>query len=110
MLRRVLRLADYDVTEFGSGADFLASLAAEVPACVVLDVHMPGLSGLDVQARLRATRKSVPIVFITASDDRALDKTVADAAGIALLRKPFSSNSLLDAVSAALRSRPCGAS
>src|SRR4029434_1670113 len=95
MLRRVLRLADYEVAEFGSGDDFLASLATRVPACVVLDVHMPGLSGLDVRARLRATHDNVPLVFITASDDRTLDKIVLEAGGMTLLRKPFSSNELL---------------
>ena len=107
MLRRVLRLADYEVAEFASGDDFLASLATQVPACVVLDVHMPGPSGLDVHARLQASHKSVPVVFITASDDRTLDKIVRDAGGVTLLRKPFCSNELLDAVSAAIRSTAC---
>jgi FixJ family two-component response regulator len=110
MLRRVLRLADYEVGEFATGDDFLASLAAQVPACVVLDVHMPGLSGLDVQARLQASHKDVPVVFITASDDQTLDKIVLDANGVTLLRKPFSSNELLNAVSATLRSKPHDAS
>ena len=103
MLRRVLRLADYEVAEFGRGDDFLASLATRIPACVVLDIHMPELSGLDVELRLRATRHSIPIVFITASDDRALDKIVLEAVGAALLRKPFSSAELLNAVETALR-------
>jgi len=106
MLRRVLRLADYDVDTFESGEDFLASLAARVPACVVLDVHMPELSGLDVQARLRAAHPGVPVVFITASDDRTLDNAVREASGAALLRKPFCSDVLLEAISRALQSKP----
>lgn len=107
MLRRVLRLADHDVATFGSGEAFLASLAASIPACVILDIHMPGLSGLDVQARLRVMHLDVPIVFITASDDPALDGVIAEASGAVLLRKPFPTEELLDLVNAALaRSRP----
>ena len=52
-----------------SGEEFLASLATHRPDCAILDVHMPGLSGFDVQARLRAAHSDVPVVFITASDD-----------------------------------------
>jgi len=106
MLGRVLRLADYRTTAFASGEEFLASLAARLPACAILDVHMPGLSGLEVQSRLRAACIPVPVVFITASDDIDLDRSALDAGGVCLLRKPFSSEVLLDAVGAALRSRP----
>lgn len=102
MLRRVLRLADYEVLTFESGQDFLSSLGSRVPACVVLDVHMPHLSGLDVQSRLLALYGRVPVVFITASADPALDDAVLRAEGVALLRKPFSSSELLNAVSGAL--------
>ena len=105
MLGRLLRLADYDVAAFASGEEFLASLAARRPACVILDVHMPGLSGFDVQARLRAAHIDVPAVFITASDDLALSQTVVEVGGVKLLRKPFSNDELLDAVGAALQSK-----
>ena len=102
MLGRVLRLADYDVTAFGSGEEFLASLDKRVPACVVLDVHMPGLNGFEVASRLRAAHCDIPVVFITASDDPSLDRP-AHEAGRTLLRKPFSSHQLLDAIGAALQ-------
>src|SRR5262245_67840 len=94
MLRRVLRQANYEVAAFASGEDFLASLAVRVPACVILDVHMPGLSGFDVLAQLRSTGRIVPAVLITASDDRGLDRAVRDAGGVALLHKPFASDEL----------------
>src|SRR5215470_11434449 len=103
MLGRLLRLADYEVASFGSGEEFLDSLAARVPTCVILDIHMPELSGFDVKSRLRAKRIDIPVIFITASDDPALDQIVVEASGWALLRKPFSSEQLLDAVAAALR-------
>jgi len=105
MLGRLLRLADYRVTSFASGEDFLASLAAPLPACVILDVHMPGLSGLEVQSHMRASHIEIPVVFITASDDPALDRSAFEAGAVCLLRKPFSSDELLAGVAAALRRR-----
>ena len=102
-LRRLLKLADYEVATFGSGEEFLASLAQRRPDCVILDVHMPGLGGLDVQARLRAGQMQVPALFITASDDLALIQMVLSAGGVRLLRKPFSNDELLGAVGVALR-------
>ena len=109
-LGRLLRLADYQVTAFASGEDFLASLATHRPDCAILDIHMRGVSGLDVQARLCAAHTDVPVVFITASDDLALDHKVLEAGGVTLLRKPFSNDALLAAVGAALRNRGCDAS
>ena len=106
MLGRVLRLADYRVITFASGEEFLDSLAARLPACTILDVHMPGLSGLEVLSRMRAARIAIPVIFITASDDIALDRLPLDAHAVCLLRKPFSSDQLLEAVSIALRSTP----
>jgi len=100
-LRRLLRLADYDVATFESGEAFLASLPSRRPACVVLDVHMPGLSGIDVQVRLRVGCPSIPVVFMTASDDVALEAMVLAVGGIRLLRKPFSNDALLEAIGAA---------
>ena len=101
-LGRLLRLADYEVASFGSGDEFLASLSVRVPACVILDVHMPATSGFAVQAQLQAANYVIPAVFITASDDPRLDASVHDAHGVVLLRKPFTSERLLNAVSAAL--------
>ena len=101
-LGRLLRLADYEVAAFGSGDEFLASLPVRIPACVILDVHMPGISGFAVQAQLRAANYDIPAVFITASDDPSLDAAVLAAGGTLLLRKPFTSDRLLKAVSGAL--------
>jgi len=105
MLQRVLRLGDYQVMTFESGEAFLSSLDQQLPACAVVDIHMPNLSGFDVQMRLQALSRDVPVVFITASDDPALDALVHDAHGVALLRKPFRSDELLATVDAALARR-----
>lgn len=104
-LARLLRLAGYAVVPFGSGAEFLTYLGVCHPDCLVLDVHMPVLSGFDVSSWMRAAGIDVPIVFITASDDAGLDVAVAEAQGVRLLRKPLSKRDLLGAVGAALRTR-----
>jgi FixJ family two-component response regulator len=104
-LGRLLRLADYAVLPFVSGEEFLDSLAARVPDCVLLDVHMPGLTGFQVQARLRDLGLKLPVVFITASDDAELERRALDAGGVCVLRKPFGNGPLLDAITVALNSR-----
>src|SRR5215468_1988110 len=91
MLGRLLRLDGYEVVAFGCGESFIASLAGRMPDCLLLDIHLPNLSGFEVQARLQAMSAAFPVIFITASDDPALTKKVEDAQGVALLRKPFSS-------------------
>ena len=90
---------------FGSGEEFLVSLTAWRADCAILDVHMPGLSGFDIRARLCAAHIDLPVVFITASDDIALDQAAIHAGG-ALLRKPFPNTALLDVVEAALSRKP----
>lgn len=106
MLGRLLRLEGYEVVSFGCGEDFIASLGGHKPGCVVLDIHLPNLSGFEVQAKLQTIDPAVPVVFITASDDPALEQQAAEAHGVTLLRKPFSSRALMTAVEEALRSRP----
>lgn len=105
-LGRLLRLANYAVLAFASGEEFLQSLAARVPDCVLLDIHMPGMTGLQVQARLRATGLDLPVVFITASDEPDIARRALEAGGLLVLRKPFSNDLLLDAVGVALNTRP----
>ncbi len=106
-LGRLLRLADYEVAAFASGADFLASLATRRPDCAIVDIHMPGLSGLEVQARLSAAHSGIPVVFITAGDEPGLEATVHAAGGVTLLRKPFSNDALLAAINVAIALQVC---
>ncbi|WP_374692524.1 response regulator transcription factor [Accumulibacter sp.] len=98
MLRRALRLAGYEVATFVSGEEFLDSLPSCSPACAILDIRLPGLSGLEVDVRMRAQNLRVPVVLITASDDPALDRAARAAGALCLLRKPFSTDALLAAV------------
>jgi CheY-like chemotaxis protein len=72
-LGRLLRMADYEVLAYASGEEFLAALGDCMPDCALLDVHLPGLTGIEVQMRLLADHVQLPVVFITASDDPAID-------------------------------------
>jgi FixJ family two-component response regulator len=101
-LGRLLRLADYEVLAFASGEEFLAAIGSCVPACALLDVHLPGLSGIEVQRQLGSDGPRVPVVFITAGDDASIDRDALAAGGLRMLRKPFSSVDLLDTIASAL--------
>lgn len=102
MLSRALRLADYDVAAYETGADFMASLPARSPACAIVDVRMPGMTGLDVARKVRSMERPFPVILITASDADAIDEDAAAAGASRLLRKPFSTDALLVAVNDAL--------
>ena len=102
-LERLLRLADYEVAGFASGDLFLASLAQRVPDCALLDLNMPGRSGLQVQAQLRTDHIAVPVVFITASDDPEVERRALEAGGLRVLHKPFGNDELLAALRSALQ-------
>ncbi|MEJ8852492.1 response regulator transcription factor [Variovorax rhizosphaerae] len=91
MLARVLRLAQIRVAQFSSGELLMATLPAHLPACVIIGVHMPGMTGLEVLSRMRSADLQVPDVLITASDDVSLPRLASEAGATQLLRKPFSS-------------------
>jgi FixJ family two-component response regulator len=103
MLGRLLRLADFRVWEYDNGEDFLDSLGRpELPLCAIVDLHLPGLSGFEVQMRIRDAKLELPVIFITASDDAALDRMALALGGKNLLRKPFSSDELFEAIGTAI--------
>ncbi|MEJ8852876.1 response regulator transcription factor [Variovorax rhizosphaerae] len=104
MLGRLLRLAKYRVREYASGEEFLGSLSAHLPLCAIVDVHLPTLSGFEVQSCIHAANLQVPVVFITGSDDAALERAAHEAGVRNLLRKPFSSDELLEAIGGAIGS------
>ena len=98
---RLLRLACQEVDVYSSGSEFLAGLHAAVPDCVVLDMYMPVMSGLDVQAALAERCPGLPIVFITAHDDPVAEQRALEAGAAAFLHKPFSEQQLLSAIATA---------
>jgi FixJ family two-component response regulator len=98
----LLRSAGYQSVLFPSAEAFLASGVVEQPDCLVLDVKMPGLSGLELQQRLFEVKRPKPIVFVTGhADDEVRDKALKQGA-VAFLNKPFSDEDLLGAINSAL--------
>ena len=103
-LERLLRSAGLAVQTYGSGLDFLQSLAARQPDCVVLDISMPGMTGFDVQEHLKFAHAAMPVIFITALDDPGDGPRAIQAGAAAFLRKPFGDDELLAAIGAAVGS------
>ena len=101
-LNRLLESIGLPCETFASGADFLDRLAYGATGCVLLDVRMPGLSGLDVQQRMIAAGNDLPIIFLTAYADVAMTVRAMKAGAVEVLTKPFEEQPLLDAVQQAL--------
>ena len=95
----------FNVNEFFSAEDFLKSGEFEEIDCLVLDVRMPGLDGLELQRRLTAANINIPIVFITAHYSEEQRRIAMAAGAVAFLRKPFTEQELLDAIDASLAIR-----
>jgi FixJ family two-component response regulator len=102
-VHRLLLSAGLQADTFTSGADFLASLATVIPDCLVLDLSMPNIDGLEVQSRLRRIAR-VPIVFISAQDSADRRRLALAAGAFAFLAKPFDRQLLLDTIVAAMKS------
>lgn len=106
ILRALTRLLDaaggYTVKTFGSAEEFLARDDPEVINCLLLDVHLGGLSGFDLQQRLAKDRISTPIIFITAFDDAVTRERAQQGGALAYVRKPFDEHALLGAIEKAL--------
>ena len=100
-LQRLLRSAGFDVETYASGAAFLESIADHKPDCLVLDLHMPALSGFDVQTELAARRAGVPVVVITGHDTPAARSRTLGAGARAYLCKPVDDEALLGAIAEA---------
>jgi len=102
MLCRAIKAAGLRVDAFGSAEEFLDSEASQKSVCLILDMHLPGMSGLELQQLLNASSLEVPIIFMSAQGDEATQRRALKAGAIGFLRKPFSIESLL----ATLRSIP----
>jgi FixJ family two-component response regulator len=101
-LGRLLRSAGLSVEAFAAAEAFLGAEARPPPACLVLDVRLPGLSGLELQARLVAEGRHIPTVFITAYEDGQARRQALAAGALEFLAKPFDEGALLNALAVAL--------
>ena len=102
-VRRLLRSAEHAIDTFASTEEFLDLGSQARPDCLVLDVHLRGLSGFDLQDLLEASGRSIPIVFITAHDDTGTRERARKTATTEYLSKPFEDRSLLCAIHHAIR-------
>src|ERR1700680_1073552 len=99
---RVLRSIGLDFQLFASIADFLKSNPPDGPTCLVLDVRLPGQSGLDLQRELAAANREVPIIFITGHGDIPMSVQAMKGGAIEFLTKPFRDQDLIDAINLGL--------
>ena len=101
-MERLIRIAGFKVQTFESAQDFLGNHRSEGPACVVLDVRLPGLSGLDLQRELSQSGKQIPIVFLTGHGDIPMSVRAMKAGAVEFLTKPVKQRILLEAIQAAV--------
>ena len=105
VLKSVARLLAHhgiDSRTFASAEAFLESDSVQMATCLLLDIQLGGISGIELQRRLAASGSKRPVIFMTASDDKDMRDKAMDAGCIAYLRKPFAGQVLLDAIGKAL--------
>ena len=101
-LTSLIRSVGLSVETFGSAREFLTRRPADAPGCLVLDVRLPGLSGLDLQRELAAAQVTMPIIFITGHGDIPMTVQAMKAGAVEFLTKPFRDQELLDAIAQAI--------
>ena len=101
-IQSLLRSVGFRAKTFASAEQFLQSDQIETTACLILDVRMPGMSGLELQRRLMATQCRIPIVFVTAHGDEEARSRALQEGAVEFLLKPFSEEALLNAIQVAL--------
>ncbi len=102
-LRGLLRSVTFGVEVFTSAEEFLSSDRMRETDCLILDVRMPGMSGLELHRRLVSSHPHLPVIFITAHGDEELRSRALRGGAVDYLLKPFSDDALLNAVQTALR-------
>ena len=100
----LMKQAGFQALTFASAEEFLNSGEQERTACLIADIRMPGMSGLDLQSKLNQDRIRIPIIFITALGDEKMRMQALRAGAVEFLSKPFDDDALLDTVRAALNS------
>jgi CheY-like chemotaxis protein len=100
----LLREFGFAARAFSSAEDFLLSDCVDKTKCLILDIVMPGMTGLDLQQELRHRRQKIPVIFITARKDEAFRERAFNQGAVKFLNKPFSDTALLDALHAAIHS------
>ncbi len=104
-LGRLLSAFCFDTATYGSAHEFLVSLKSGLPHCLVLDLHMPEFTGLDLQRHLMRAGIVIPTIVVTAHDEPSIREHCLSAGATAVLLKPIDSSSLISAINAAVDSR-----
>jgi FixJ family two-component response regulator len=104
VLTRLMRSRGFATQAFVSAEAFLQSIAVRDASCLICDVHMPGINGLELQTRMAAENLPVPIIFITAFHDSRTQWKALEAGALCFLKKPFSAKELVACVERALSS------
>lgn len=107
-LDNLLRSVGFRALAFSSAESFLEASPELDAACLILDVRMPGMSGLDLQQQLAAARAAVPIIFVTSHLDEEVRARALRAGAVAFLYKPFREEELLKAIDGVVRGQPQG--
>ena len=97
-LKLLIEACGYPVVTFKSAEDFFQSSFRGSPSCLILDIHLPGMSGFDLQKQLIKSRSLIPVIFITGHDRPRMKDEAMRVGGVAYLRKPFDEQCLLDAI------------
>jgi FixJ family two-component response regulator len=105
-LGRIVKAARFPINTFSSAEDFLNSRNRETTACLILDVRLPGMNGIELQRRLLADNSQIPIIFISGHPDGSLRDVAMRAGATDFLSKPVRSDALLTAIRSALATRP----
>ena len=101
-VRRLIRSTGLEAESFASADEYLAAGGSRMPGCLVLDVRMAGMSGLELQRQLAVVGRPIPIVFITGHEDEPSRRAALGAGAVDFLTKPFEDQALLHAVARAL--------
>ena len=102
-LKRLLRSMGYHAVVFESAEDFMEATSCRGEGCLVLDIRLPGMTGLDLQEKLASSGVKYPVIFMTAHDNPQWQEMAKKAGAVAYLRKPFDEHSLLNAIQIACR-------
>ncbi|MCX5878852.1 MAG: response regulator [Deltaproteobacteria bacterium] len=97
-LKRLLRSMGYHAVAFESAEDFMEATSCRGEGCLVLDIRLPGMTGLDLQEKLASSGVKYPVIFMTAHDNPQWQEKAKKAGALAYLRKPFDEQSLLGAI------------
>jgi len=103
-VQRLLRSEGLSVESFGSAEDFLNSGQQHETGCLITDIRMPGMSGLDLQSKLNSDHCPIPTIFMTAHGDESMRMQAMRGGAVKFLTKPFDGETLLEAVRVALKS------